>query len=347
VTDPFNREIIWPSTHPTTGFSGAGIQDNLWQMNLARESLATFMPMASSGSSVHCGSIGTTLNMAEQFYTKNGLPIEYDSEWQQFIGGLESRYDTRQIVSDDYHKYYLHAGAVTAQLNFYREPRFYAYVGFDGGIWEGAGKSEAESFYVNRGSTLLSSGSNVPTGYYMKKVVQPESYFSPTGTAYSVTSVNYSFPYMRLAELYLLYAEAINEAEGPNGASSAELFRYLNAVRTRAGLPDVKTSWELPACTRKGLYSTQEGMREIIRKERTIELCFEGKRGEDARRWRIAHTEFSKPIRGWNGPYSATSEGYYRVVDHYSRTYTLKDYLWPIKSSNIDVNNNLVQNPGW
>jgi hypothetical protein len=347
VTDLFNREIIWPSTHPVNGFNGSGIQDNLWQMNLTRESMPTFMLMASSGTAVHCGSIGTTLNMAEMFYTRNGLPIEDDEEWQRYVGGMESRYNTRQVTDDGYHRNYLRTGAVTAQLNFLREPRFYAYVGFDGGIWEGAGRAENESFWVNKNSSLLGSGRNVPTGYYMKKVVHPDSYFSPAGTAYSVQSEPYSFPYMRLSELYLLYAEALNEAEGPNGPNSGDLFKYIDAVRTRAGLQGVKATWDQAASARKGRYSDQAGMRDIIRRERTVELCFEGKRGEDVRRWRIAHEEFSKPIRGWNGPYQTTNEGYYRVVNHYNRTYTLKDYLWPIKSSNIDVNRNLVQNPGW
>jgi hypothetical protein len=345
VTDPFNREIIWPSTHPTTGFSGDAIQTNLYQMNLARESMPTFMNLP-SGTGYHCGAIGTTLNMAEQFYSKNGLPIEDDAEWQNLIGGYEARYNTWQVTDDGYHTYYLRRSALTARLNLYREPRFYAYVGFDGGIWEGAGQSEEESFWVNRGSTLLNND-NVTTGYYMKKVVHPESYFSPTGTAYSVESIPYSFPYMRLSELYLFYAEALNEAEGPSGANSADLFNYIDAVRARAGLKGVKETWDQEVSLKRGYYNTQNGMREIIRKERTIELCFEGKRGEDARRWRTADVEFSKPIRGWNGPYQQTSEGYYRVTNHYTRTYTMKDYLWPIKASNIDVNNNLVQNPGW
>jgi hypothetical protein len=315
-------------------------------MGLARESMPTFLPMG-SGSGIHCGSIGTTLNMAEQFYTKNGLPIEDDREWQEFVGGLTSRYDTRQVNDTVYHKYYLHRGAVTAQLNFNREPRFYAYLGFDGGIWEGAGQSEAESFYVNRASTLLNE--NVPTGYYMKKVVQPTSYFGPSGTAYSVQSVPYSFPYMRLSELYLYYAEALNESVAEGSAPPADVYVYMNRIRNRAGLNDVEVTWgpNNSACMRPGLHTTNTGMREIIRKERTVELCFEGKRGEDARRWRTAHIEFSKPIRGWNGPYQSTAEGYYRLTDHYTRSYTMKDYLWPIKSSNIDVNNNLVQNPGW
>jgi hypothetical protein len=354
VTDPFNEEIIWPSTHPVTGFSGrlGGGGSNYWQMNLARESMPTFQPL---GNNTHSGSLGTTLKMVEQFYTNNGLPIEDDAEWQRRIGSLESRYDTKQAEGDEYHRHYIKQGITTAQLNFYREPRFYAYVGFDGGIWEGVGKIEAESFVVNKNYGTM--GSNVSTGYYMKKLVHPESYFSPAGTSvYEISSVPYTFPYMRLSELYLLYAEALNESVETEGAAPpSDVYTYVNKVRERAGLKTVQLTWDQDASNKKGLYATKAGMREIIRRERTIELCFEGKRGEDMRRWRIAHEVFSSPIRGWNGPNPAsertpaqlTNDLYYRVTTYYSPTYTLKDYLWPIKSSNIDVNNKLVQNPGW
>jgi hypothetical protein len=355
VTDPFNREIVWPSTHPTDGFGGwgTGIQTNRWQMHLTRESIPSFQT-PSQGS--HNGSMGTTLQMAEQFYSSNGLPIEYDDEWQKRAGGYESRYTTKLAEGDDYHRYYIQQGRVTAQLNFYREPRFYAYVGFDGGIWEGVGQSEENSFVVNKTASTMTG--NVVTGYYMKKVVHPESNFTRSGTTYSYNSIPYSFPIIRLSDLYLYYAEALNESV-PDGAAPPEaLFRYVDDVRARAGLQGVKATWDQPASLRKGFYSTKEGMREIIRRERTIELCFEGKRGEDARRWRVAHELFNDPVRGWNGlsPYSAatnpasiTDASYYRVTNHYERDegYAIRDYLWPIKADNINVNNNLKQNPGW
>jgi hypothetical protein len=357
VTEPFNREIIWPSTHPTTGFGGwgTGKQESLWQMNLAREALPTFHSLVTG---THSGSMGTTLKMAEQFFTKNGLPIEDDDDWQSRIGGLESRYDTRLAEGDDYdyHRYYIKQGVVTAQLNFNREPRFYAYVGFDGGIWEGLGRPEANSYVVDK--TLGTMYSNVVTGYYMKKVVHPESTFNQAGSAYQIDSKPYTFPFMRLADLYLLYAEALNESVEGEGAVPNDAFVYVDKVRERAGLKGVKATWDQAASKRPGLYNTKTGMREIIRRERTVELCFEGKRSEDVRRWRIAHEQFNDPIRGWNGisPYSDITRPadlqnavYYLVTDHFVRNvnYGVKDYLWPIKADDINVNNNLKQNPGW
>lgn len=355
VTKPFNKEIVWPSTHPTDGFAGwdVGIQSNRWQMHLTRESMPSFLAPAQGS---HNGSMGTTLQIVEQFYTSNGLPIEDDDEWQKRIGGYEARYSTRLAEGDDYHKYYIQQGRVTAQLNFYREPRFYAYVGFDGSIWEGAGRSEANSFVVNKSTPTMTE--NTPTGYYMKKVVHPESNFTPAGAVYNYNSIPYTFPIIRLSELYLYYAEALVESVPDGAAPPNDAFVYVDRVRTRAGLKGVRETWDQPASLRPGLYNTKEGMREIVRRERTVELCFEGKRGEDARRWRIAHELFNDPVRGWSGlgPYSAvvtpgqiTDANYYLVTDHYERSsgYAIKDYLWPIKSDNINVNNNLKQNPGW
>lgn len=115
---------------------------------------------------------------------------------------------------------------------------------------------------------------------------------------------------IRLADLYLLYAEAINEAEGPNGAHSAEMFQYIDAVRTRAGIPDVKTAWDQYS-TSPGRYNTKAGMRDIIHKERLNELAFESQRFWDLRRWKEANTEYAKNIYGFR-VLSVTPEDYYK-----------------------------------
>jgi hypothetical protein len=352
VTEPFNQEIVWPSTHPTTGFGGwgTGMEAGLWSMNLERESVPSFEVI---GGRTHNGSMGTTLKMAELFYTDKGLPIEEDDDWQRRIGGLSNRYDTKQAEGDAYHQHYIKQGITTAQLNFFREPRFYAYVGFDGGIWEGLGKPEAESYVVNKSAPNMTY--NIPTGYYMKKVVHPESAFSQTGNYYTFNSKPYTFPYIRLSDLYLLYAEALNESVEADGAVPEDVYTYVDAVRTRAGLLGVKATWSQAASKDRNKPNSKDGMRQIIRRERAVELCFEGKRADDMRRWRIAHEEFNDPIRGWSGiapnnnPALLTNANYYLVMDHYVRSsgFGLKDYLFPIKADNINVNNNLVQNPGW
>jgi hypothetical protein len=145
-----------------------------------------------------------------------------------------------------------------------------------------------------------------------------------------------------LADLYLLYAEALNEyLDAPNG----EVYEYVDKIRTRAGLEGVVNSWaKYSIIPDKPLSKT--GMREIIRQERMIELAFEGKRFWDVRRWLTAETEMNKPIRGWNFK-GEVPEEFYNVITIYPLGFSKKDYLWPIRQEELLRNNNLIQNPGW
>src|SRR5690606_12536519 len=104
------------------------------------------------------------------------------------------------------------------------------------------------------------------TGYYPKKYIYYTNVQSSTSSSY--TSTNYPWPMMRLADLYLLYAEALNEVQGP----TEEVFTYLDLIRSRAGLQGVKYSWDNHSKV-PGKYSTQQGLREIIQRERAIELA--------------------------------------------------------------------------
>ena len=141
--------------------------------------------------------------------------------------------------------------------------------------------------------------------------------------------------------MYLLYAEALNEANGP----SEEVYLYLDKIRERAGLPGVEVAWTVFSINPEK-YKTQAGLREIIHRERAIELVFEGQRFWDLRRWKSATTELSKPITGWD-LFQETAEGYYRERLVFSQSFRLRDYLWPLNENTILANPMLVQNPGW
>ena len=91
---------------------------------------------------------------------------------------------------------------------------------------------------------------------------------------------------------------------------------------------------------------SKDGMRDIIRQERMIELALEGHRYWDLRRWKLAEEFFSKPIRGWN-IFRPDVEGFYEVENIYYRNFLKKDYLWPISQNELLRNPNLIQNPGW
>ena len=118
----------------------------------------------------------------------------------------------------------------------------------------------------------------------------------------------------------LMYAEAQNEAVGVDQS----VYNAVNAVRARAGIK------ELPA----GLNQVQ--MREKIRHERMVELCGEGQRYSDIRRWKIA----KDVVDGvWMTEFTGVNIRQRGFPDHY--------YLWPIPQKEVDLNPALEQNPGW
>jgi hypothetical protein len=94
-------------------------------------------------------------------------------------------------------------------------------------------------------------------------------------------------------------------------------------------------------------YTTKAGLREIIKRERAIEMAFEGSRFWDLRRWKDAAYELNQPVKGWTTT-GTTEDTYYQVRTIFQQRFIApRDYLWPVRLSNLSVNNNLVQNPGW
>lgn len=330
-TGRWNDELIWANTHTITA-----TMQNAAMTNLA---WAQYPDMPNL-----YGHIQAPLKVAEMFYTNHGLPLEHDLEWLN-----KDRYALR--VGDDANRWYIRKDHTTVELNFNREPRFYAWMGFDGGQWYGH-KPEtndplpADLFWVScrAGAPQQKKGYDwgPVTGYFIKKVVHYENrQTSATGW----DRVDYPWPMMRLSDLYLLYAEAINELESPTGTNSSDLFYYLNKVRERAGLPDVKTAWDKYSNAPQK-YNTQEGMRDIIRRERLIELSFEGQRYWDIRRWKTAYDEYAKGIYGFKVTASKPEE-YYQQIQLADQKFSQKDYFWPIQTALIEQNPNLVQNIGW
>ena len=147
-------------------------------------------------------------------------------------------------------------------------------------------------------------------------------------------------PIIRLADLYLMYAEALNETlSSPN----SDVYTYIDLVRKRAGLDGVKESWQ-----KYSKYpekpNTKTGMREIIRMERLNELACEGKRFWDLRRWK---KELPREVKGWYVQ-GETAQEFYRVTTLYLRSrYSFKYYLWPLKVETVLKDPNLGQSPGW
>ena len=273
------------------------------------------------------------------FYSKNGIPIEEDPTWNVNQPAIKAGTAADQR--------YIKLNYETSSTNFDREPRFYANLGFDGGVWYGQGYYNdavpTGTYYVSakkgqpNGKGKADFGS--VTGYFIKKYVHFQNTQGASANDYSIT--NYPWPIFRLAQLYLLYAEALNEKSGPD----AEVYKYINLVRERAGLQTVQVAWSTYS-NNKGKYLTQPGLRAIIHRETLIELAFEGARFWDLRRWKEAPQEYVKPVQGWDIEQS-TSALYYRKKLIFSPRFGQKDYFWPIRDNNILNNRNLVQNIGW
>ncbi|HYH57188.1 MAG TPA: RagB/SusD family nutrient uptake outer membrane protein, partial [Anseongella sp.] len=175
------------------------------------------------------------------------------------------------------------------------------------------------------------------TGYYTKKLVN----WNLVATQTSVNLESYPWPVVRLGDVYLLYAEALNETD-----NQGEALVYLNLIRERAGLGSVESSWT-NFSTNPDKYKNKDGLREIIHQERLIEMAFEGSRFWDLRRWKKAAQVLNQPIYGWDIIQPSFAD-YNRRVLLFSQSFNSpRDYLWPIREGNLLVNPNLVQNTGW
>lgn len=267
-----------------------------------------------------------TMEAVEMYYTKNGLPWEDDPE------------------TKDIDPYAYNAEAGTVNLHLYKEPRFYASVGYDRGTYEIDGKEI--TLYLRggelHGSTLKETDEYQScTGYLCQKWIPKASTYSIPSNSFSF--YYYAYPYLRLPELYLSYAEADFEY---NGSLSTQSLEYINLVRKRCGLPTFQASWALA-----GGIPTGQKLRKVLHQERSIEFLFEGRRFHDLRRWKEAPEVMNKQPRSWNRD-GKTAEEFYQVIEANQggrvRIFeSPKSYWMAVPMSEINKNPNLVQNPGY
>ncbi|MBL1409460.1 RagB/SusD family nutrient uptake outer membrane protein [Sphingobacterium faecale] len=322
VCERWNVESIW--SDPNNEVNQAGLTPRSWNPDLLNTNTT--------------GRYAPGIAFVELFYTQNGLPIKEDKTWD-----YDSRYEIKAASSED--RYHIEPAYKTAKLNFNRENRFYASIGFDGGKWYGQGKFKDSDMWTIKGKLGQHTGISIqtnysPTGYWPKKLINYRNVFTST-TAASHSVVWYPVPVMRLADLYLLYAESVNEYLGPND----EGYNYINKVRMRSGVPSVQDAWSQFAKT-PSKYTEKEGLRAIIQQERQIELAFEAQRFYDIRRWKIALDILNEPIMGWSVNQVAETD-YYRLNTVFEPHFEKKHLLEPIQFSDVLVNNNLLQNLGW
>lgn len=330
---PMNSEIIWSQPEPSRG-----VYDDLQHRYGHPQYLYTGNPSSPTEKFIGyeiCGSLGVSLNFAEVFYTKNGVPITEDKTY--FPKGDWFRADVDFNTRQD-HRYLIKEGYQTNNFNLYREPRYYGSIAFRGSLLFGLGNVDKENMYY---FYPKNQGRVNSTGMLARKWVPYTS--TPANGAINY----YHWPIMRLADLYLLYAEALNECTEGNGKPADDVYSYVNMIRERAGLITVEDAW-----TDYSLYSdkylTKVGMREIIRQERRIELAFEGHSWFDLRRWKMMGELFSSnTMRGYNVKIDNNAEYVTTPTAIHTTTFDSKSNLWPIRESELHKDLNLVQNLGW
>ncbi|MDF2191620.1 RagB/SusD family nutrient uptake outer membrane protein [Paraflavitalea sp. CAU 1676] len=170
-----------------------------------------------------------------------------------------------------------------------RDPRLKTYILVNGGT---AGPASATINTAADGTTndaLNKVETSTRTGYYLRKLLRQDVNLNPN----SANNQRHYKPHIRYTEIYLNYAEAANEAWGPMGTGNQGFSAYdvIKAIRKRAGIGLTNGDAYLELV--KG---SKEQMRELIRNERRLELCFEGFRFWDLRRWKAPMTETAKGV---------------------------------------------------
>lgn len=296
------------------------------------------------------GCLSPSMKMVEMYYTENGLPIDADISWN-----YSNRYKLGSESSPDYEGV-IPLNTSVVNLHLRREPRFYASIAGDRMYWQ-RGTNTAETDYnllvkAHKGEEpwgtqydfIISNSWQNINGYWLKKHLF--SWIQTLGYGSSLQG-NETAAIIRLAEVYLMQAEAWNEYLD---APDSRVYDPIDKVRERAGIKPVREAW--------GSYSnnptkvtTKAGMRDIIQQENNIEFAFEGHRYWNLRRWLIAHQAMNEMQYGWN-VLGTTDQAFYNyetgpiVVWSKNKFIAPRDYLDPIDAEEILISG-MVQNPGW
>lgn len=260
-----------------------------------------------------------SLEMVEMFYSEKGLPINEDPTY---------------FAESEWFKLGEYEGEPTSNLHLKREPRFYAWIAFHNGWYEMQRNDQSRirvKFRMNDEQGVGNRTRNFSkSGYLVKKGV---------GIAYSTRNglTDYPWPLIRLAELYLNAAEAAIESGDLDKGK-----KYLNVVRQRAGVPDVEVAW-------KGIATLdKDKLREIVHRERNIELFLEGHYRWDMNRWLESEAAMNHNPHGLN-IYGEDDESFSQPVEVSMRWAFASpaNYLLPIETRELNMNSRLVQNPGY
>ena len=301
-----NKEVIFARTNGDFGNVSARAGVDGWNL-----------PRGARNGTATTGYIAVTQELVDDFLMRDGLTIDESPLYKE--AGFSAAGDDPTGRTE--------VGTYRMWTN--REPRFYRTVFYNKRKWHVGG--EVITFHLGGNSSNNQTTDYARTGYLMYKRMSRRVYnLSP----------NPFFEYRpaiihRLAEFYLLYAEALNEVN-PN---DARILEYVDKVRERAGVPALRT-------IKANIIGNQAAQREAIRREMRIELATEGQRYFDVRRWMLAETDGYKqggPVYGMN--MNGNEANFYQRTKIEDRMFTKAMYLYPIPLTQIQNSKLLVQNP--
>lgn len=255
------------------------------------------------------GRVNPTQNLVDAFPMVNGYPITDAS----------SDYDPADPYAD-------------------RDPRLAKYIVLNEST---QGPSSAVivtgTYGTNNDVINKEKGFSTRTGYYLRKLLRSDVNPNPN---FNTTQKHYTAR-IRYTEIFLAYAEAANEAWGPTGIGPNTFSAYdvIKAIRQRAGITGGDNYLE-------SVKNDQDRMRELIRNERRLELCFENHRFRDLRRWKVGLNDLNETARGVviSKPGSTLI---YTPTNVETRNYQEHMYYGPIPYSEINKWSLLEQNEGW
>ena len=342
ITDHWNIEMIFANGGTVSGWESMTVPKGLNnRSNAEQQPVSGFSP---------------TLAAVKIFYSANGLPLESDP-----ARGYEWTETGRMTIP---------AGENTCNLHLNREQRFYAAIGYDSGIYEynswteyvlnfKRGRDQDDRYTQglrvggngdeNQLMIAINNSDRLESGYAVKKTAHPKGICTPTVFEHAKVV----FPLMRLADLYLQYAEACAEAKV---SLDDKAKGYIEKIHNRAGLNGANFYYR---------NYTGAQLVEAVRRERMIELIFESHWHFDLRRWEMAEKWHNGQM--WctvgypdtDGMWGLNIVGldnasFYKEVNRindavYTCPYKFdkRMYFLPIYINHLNINDLLVQNPGY
>ncbi|WP_333865164.1 RagB/SusD family nutrient uptake outer membrane protein [Sphingobacterium sp.] len=315
--EKWNSEIIWGR------WSDDGFNYNVrtapprvvtmgWGGYAPSLKLVDAYPMASSGRYPITG------------YSSNGQPIIDEKSGYQETGFT----DNYVHPLDNFAAFKAHNSCVG------RDARFYASILANGMYWINRLHGDKKVTFFDGGtSSYTKTGDCVKSGYLWRRMSDP------TNDIESGNWGQFAWPFYRLAEIYLNYAEACNEKPSRN---EAEALKYVNLVRGRSGLNKLEEAYP-------EVLGNKELLRVLLRKERMVEMAFEGHRYPDLRTWMIAEQEMNEPYYTRNVAATTYEASWERTKDVFpgKRVFQAKHYFFPIHQQQLSEMVNMTQNYGW